>query len=64
MKGLLYKTITERHTAKNNLIDFLHTPAVLHQFVVSGIDIFRQRQGSRVIVTFGFSASAKIFSAS
>lgn len=47
-----------------HFIDFLHPPAVLHQFVVGGIDVFRQGQASCGIVTSGFSASARICSAS
>ena len=29
-----------------HFVDFLHPPAILHQFVVGGINVFRQRQGS------------------
>ena len=47
-----------------HLVNFLHAPAVLHQFVVGGVHIFRQRQASCGIVTSGFSASARICSAS
>ena len=47
-----------------HLVDFLHAPAVLHQFIVGGIDVFRQGQASCGIVTSGFSASARICSAS
>ena len=46
-----------------HFVDFLHAPAVLHQFVVGGIDVFRQGQASCGIVTSGFSASAGICSA-
>lgn len=47
-----------------HFVDFLHPPAVLHQFVVGGVDVFRQGQASCGIVTSGFSASARICSAS
>ena len=53
-----------QETQHVHFIDFLHTPAVLHQFVVGGIDVFRQGQASCRIVTSGFSASARICSAS
>ena len=39
-------------------------PAFLHQLVVGSVYIFRQRQASCGIVIFGFSASARICSAS
>ena len=47
-----------------HLVDFLHPPAVLHQFVVGGIDVFWQSQSSCGIVTSGFSVYAGICSAS
>ena len=45
-------------------IQFRHSPPGLQQFVVGGVDVFRQRQASCGIVTSGFSASARICSAS
>lgn len=53
-----------QETQHVHFVDFLHPPAVLHQFVVGGIDVFRQGQASCGIVTSGFSASARICSAS
>ena len=47
-----------------HFVDFLHPPAILHQFVIGGVDVFRQGQASCGIVTSGFSASARICSAS
>ena len=38
-----------QETQHIHFVDFRHPPAVLHQFVIGGIDVFRQRQGSGAI---------------
>ena len=38
-----------QETQHIHLIDLLHPPAVFHQLVVGGVDVFRQRQGSGAI---------------
>ena len=38
-----------QETQHVHFINFLHTPAVFHQLVVCGVDVFRQRQGSGAI---------------
>ena len=38
-----------QETQHVHFVDFLHPPAVFHQLVVCGVDVFRQRQGSGAI---------------